>query len=430
MNLALWPYLALTSLGYGLICPGAALLRLTGRDRRKLSQRLGRYEPESLKKNGPRIWMQAVSVGEVHLAAGLLAELKKRRPELDLVLSATTKTGRAEAERLTAGTARVVYFPFDTYPGAGGAVRSIDPDLLVLVETELWPLILTRVLAHGARVALVNGRISDKTARGYRFLSPWFRPLLRRFDKVGAVGERDAARLINLGVGRDRITVTGNAKQDSLAFRADEAEARSLRDRLGLAGKPVWVAGSLRAGEEETVIAAFKTVLRSVPEAVLVAAPRHPERVAVLAGMLKSAGLDFHLRSELNGRPPLPKPVIILDTMGELLAVYGSAWVALVGGGLSPHGGHNPLEPAYWDKPVILGPHMDHFAEPAGKLLAAGGAVEVDGAGELARRVTSFLTDESLRIETGRIAGAVCRQKSGAFERSVDLILETLDLKG
>ena len=224
MNISLWPYLALTSLGYGLAYPGAALLRLAGRDRRGLSQRLGRVEPGLPHKDGPRIWMQAVSVGEVHLAAGLLAELKKRRPGLDLVLSTTTETGRAEAGRLMAGTARVVYFPYDTYPGARRAVRAIDPDLLVLVETELWPLILARVLDHGAGVAMVNGRISDNSARGYRFLAPWFRPLLARFRRVGAVGEEDAERLVNLGVSRDRLKVTGNAKQDSLAFRADRAQ--------------------------------------------------------------------------------------------------------------------------------------------------------------------------------------------------------------
>ena len=430
MNLLLWPYLALTSLGYGLVVPGAALLRSGNGARRDLGQRLGRYGRLPAGPGGPRVWMQAVSVGEVHLAAGLLKELKARRPELDLILSTSTTTGRAEARRLAGRAARVIYFPWDTYPGAVRAVSRIAPDLLVLVETELWPAIISRVLGSGARAVIVNGRISDGSDRGYRLLAPLFRPLLARFHGVGAVGPRDAERLINLGARPERVAVTGNAKQDSLGFRADEEQVRSLGRTLGLSGRPVWVAGSIRAGEEETVVSAFQMVRREVPEAVLVAAPRHPERNGVLAAMLKKAGLEYHLRSELNGTPPKPRPVIILDTMGELLAAYGSAWVALVGGGLAPKGGQNPLEPAYWSKPVIMGPHMEHFAEPAERLLAAGGAVTVQGAEELSRRVIEFLTDQALRDNTGRNAGAVCRRRSGAFERSVELILNALDLKG
>jgi len=431
MNPALWPYLAGTTLVYVFIGGWWKVLELTGRGREEHRQKLGFHPARPGLAPRRAIWVQAVSVGEVRLAAGFLSEIRKRRPELELILSTGTRTGQAEARRLAGGFCRVIYFPLDTWPGVRRALRNLKPELFVLVETELWPIFLAQALELGTKVALVNGRISDRTARAYRFLAPVFRPLLSRFSRVAAVGPRDAERLVRLGAREGRLVVLGNAKKDSLVLQADPEGAEELGRRLGLAGRPVWVAGSVRPAEEEAVISAFKKVRQKLPQAVLAIAPRHLERVPALVRLLEAAGLSYLRRSRLNGgrglsEEELGRPVVILDTLGELFSLYRSGEVAFVGGGLAPLGGHNPLEPAFWDRPVLLGPHMDHFADPTRTLLAAGGAFQVEDEQELAEKVEDLLTDPELRERMGRAAGKVCRRTDGAFERTVELILETL----
>ena len=432
MNPALWPYLAGTTLVYPFIGAWWKALELTGRGLEEHRQKMGFHRTGSGRTGQRTIWIQAVSVGEVRLAVGFLDELRRRRPELGLILSTGTRTGQAEARRLAGDFCRVVYFPLDTLPGVRRALATLRPELFVLVETELWPIFLARALESGVKVALVNGRISDRTARAYRFLAPVFRPLLGRFSRVAAVGDRDAVRLARLGAREERLLVLGNAKKDGLSLQADPEGAEELGRRLGLTGRPVWVAGSVRSAEEEAVISAFGRVRRSLPRAVLAIAPRHLERVPALIGRLEEAGLDYFRRSGLdNGRSPKGKEprssVVILDTLGELFSLYRAGKVAFVGGGLAPLGGHNPLEPAFWEKPVLMGPHMGHFGEPAGKLIHAGGAAQVADEKELAHKVTELLGDDELRKRMGRAAGRVCRQKDGAFERTVELILAALE---
>ncbi|MBW1713084.1 MAG: glutamine-hydrolyzing carbamoyl-phosphate synthase small subunit [Deltaproteobacteria bacterium] len=364
-------------------------MRLVGQGQAEHRQRLGHHPAGSEAKDRARIWMQAVSVGEVRLAVGLLQELKTVRPELELILSTGTRAGQAEAAKLAGHLARVVYFPLDAYFSVRRALKNLRPDLVVLVETELWPIFLWQALTSGVKMALVNGRISDKSAGTYRFLAPGFRPLLRRFSRVAAISPLDADRLRGLGVPDERLIVTGNAKSENLARQADPEAAEALGRVLGLAGRPVWVAGSIRSGEESIIIQAFKEVCREVPGAVLVIAPRHLNKIRVLTQALNRAGLSYRRRSLVDGGQAGDSQVVILDTMGELFALYSWAWVALVGGSLAPLGGHNPLEPAYWSKPVLFGPHMNDFTETARMLLETGGASQVNGSQDLARQVTA-----------------------------------------
>lgn len=428
MNPTLWPYLVGTGLAHGLIVPWWGFLRLIGRDSPHRRQRLGRYPEARPAGSGTRLWMQAVSVGEVRLAAALLGALKDRRPDIDLILSTGTSTGQAEARRLAGDLARVVYFPLDTPPSVRRALSCLSPDLAVMVETELWPNFLREAGRRGIGLALVNGRISDRSDRSYRRLRPFFRPLLSRFRTVGAISQKDARRLTGLGAPAERTVVTGNAKAASLGLQADPQKAARLGRELGLDGRPVWVAGSIRSGEERIVIEAFKKVLETRPETVLVLAPRHLDKAEAMTRELEMAGLDYTRRTEPGGEAQTR--VLVLDTLGELFQVYYSARVALVGGGLMPLAGHNPLEPAFWHKPVLFGPHMDSFAGQAEALVSAGGGLVIEDARELARAVIELLGDDDRRQAMGRAAGKVCAADGQGFERTIDLLVDLVDMKG
>ncbi len=430
MNPTLWPYLAGTALAYGLVAaPLWGVLRLTGQDTEEYAQRLGFYRLPP-RGAGERLWMQAVSVGEVRLAATLIDGLRARRPGLEVVLSTGTRAGFREAQRLLGGLAEVIYFPVDSPICVRRALKAVRPDMVAILETELWPAFLRQALADGAKVVLLNGRISDRTARVYRHLAPMFRPLLREFSGAAALTEKDAARLIHLGVRPERVMVTGNAKSDSLPVQADEAAAERLGRELDLIGRPVWVAGSIRTGEDELVAQAFKRVLAVEPKAVLVLAPRHLRRLERMVKSLEQAGLSHELRTRLTNGRPRRAPVVILDTMGELFPLYRSAWVALAGGSLVPLGGQNPLEPAYWGVPVLFGPHMDDFAEASERLISAGGAEVVTDARQLAERVSEHLTKPELRRRTGEAARRAFLAQSGAAGKAIDLIIRVLDGKG
>ncbi len=432
MNPIFWPYWAGSALAYGLIAaPMWAVLRLLGVGREEYSQRLGIYPHLQRPKPRParRVWLHAASLGEVRLAFGLLQALHQARPELSLVLSTGTKAGRSEADRLARGLAEVIYFPFDSPVCVRKALRAIRPEMIVLLETELWPIFLELALKNGVKVALINGRISDRTSAAYRYLAPGFRPILKRLSLVGAISAIDASRLRHLGVPVDRLIVTGNAKMDSLISQADPAAAARLAAALDLDERAVWVAGSIRPAEEPVIINAFRRVRKALPEAVLVIAPRHLRRVKSLSQLLSRAGLDHQLRSLINGRQSRVAPVIILDTMGELFGLYRSARVALSGGSLVPLGGQNPLEPAFWGVPVLFGPHMDDFAEASTRLLESGGARLVS-AEDLADQVIDLMTDRGLNERMGRAARLSCQEQLGAVERSVEIILQALDQKG
>jgi len=433
MNPLWWPYLATGCLAYTLgAAPLGGVLRLVGRQQEEVSQRLGFY-PASLALEaevGGRLWMQAVSLGEVHLAVALLKELAQAKPKLGLVLSTSTRAGYQEATKLAGGLAKVIYFPLDTLVSVRRAFKAVRPELIVLLETELWPLFLDAAFRGGVKVVLANGRVSDRTAGVYRFLAPFFRPLLARISRAAAVSQRDADRLRHLGVPPDRLVVTGNAKPESLIARADPGAAFRLGRELGLTGRPVWVAGSIRSGEIKMVIEAHRLVRTASPETILIIAPRHLKRVKKLSRSLNQAHLAFERRSRLN-RPLSPQiPVLILDTMGELFDFYASAQVALTGGSLVPLGGQNPLEPAHWGVPVLFGPHMGDFQEAADKLLAGGGAREVRTSADLAQAVTALLTDEEQASRMGACALAVCQRQGGAIKKTVDLVIQTLDQKG
>ncbi len=400
-----------------------AAMRARGADGRlEWAERLARRLPD-VPAGGA--WIHGASVGEVRIVRGLAARLREERVRLPLAVSAYTASGRAQLPAPPDVDASF-FVPLD-FPGPTWRVLdALRPAVLVLIETELWPNLLHAAGAGGVAVAIVNGRLSEERMLRYRRLARLYRPLLGRVAVVGAQSEADAARFGELGVPPRAISVTGNVKYDLPVPPLDPA---TLRDRLGLAARrPVFVAGSTAPGEEALVLDAFAIARRAAPELLLVLAPRHVARAAEVAAVVAARGLEL-VRYASPGTVGPRTAVLLIDTLGDLPALYGLAALAFVGGSLTPVGGHNVLEPAVCGVPVLFGPHVDHFREPAEALLRSGGGRCLPEAAALGHEVTRLLADSAARHEMGRRAREVVEANRGALERSVALLLALLDAR-
>ena len=375
-------------------------------------ERLGRRLPAAPPGG---LWLHGASVGEARLVARLASAVRSRRPGLPMYASATTVAGRAGLPAPPAVDA-AFFVPLD-FRGLGSRVLgALRPAALVLVETELWPNLLHETLSAGVPIVVLNGRLSARRMRRYRRLGGLYRPLLARVAAVGAQSEADAQRFVELGAPHPRVRVTGNLKYDLVPPPGGR----------GVAARPTFVAGSTAPGEEAAVIEAFRRARATTTDLLLVLAPRHLNRVAEVDALVRSSGLTL---VRLGAGAPIEglTDVLLVDTLGDLPALYRDARVAFVGGSLVPVGGHNLLEPAAAGVPVLFGPHVDHVAEPAAALERAGGGRRVRDAAELAAALGTWLADDRLRVEAGEAARQVVESNRGAVERSVGLLLETLD---
>ena len=395
---------------------------------------LGSYRELRAIEGSPRIWIHAASYGEVATLPRLVAGARERYPRACLAVSVMTATGLRAARRTLEGIDAAFYLPYDLPWVARRLVRAIRPDLFVTVETEIWPNYLRQARRFGARVLMVNGRISTRSFPLYLRLRGLFSRVLACYDRLAAIGRGDAERLVRMGAGPERVTVTGNMKFDLVIEGVRPEAAAILRDRLGLApDAPVLVAGSTRPGEEEPLLEAYRALLAHHPDLRLVIAPRHIERAAAVAALVKAAGFTPLLRSGPadGGSPGDAGPrggragkVIILDTMGELMAAYGLATLAFCGGSLVPLGGQNPLEPAAWGKVVLHGPHMENFPEGAALLAEAGAGLAVRDAGALAEAAGRLLADGEGREERGRAGREAVLAHGGASARNLAFLVE------
>jgi 3-deoxy-D-manno-octulosonic-acid transferase len=414
-------YSAVLAVGFVLTLPWFLWKgRATGKYFRTFRERMGRL-PVYLNIDSDRsIWIHAVSVGEVLATRPLIPALKQRYPNHKVFLSTTTLTGNAVAQKSLRGVDGLFFAPFD-FPGpVKKALETLNPSLLVIVETEIWPNLIHEAHRRGTRIAIVNGRISPRSYAGYRRISRLLRPVLAEVDVFLMQGEAHAERIRGMGAPPDRVRVTGNLKFDAVeASRTPERLARIL-DGEARRDRPLWVAGSTVHGEEEIVLEAYHHVRERVPQTGLVLAPRHPERFAEVPALVESAGFRCLRRTALDPGGWRDGEVVLLDTLGELAQLYPLAAVVFVGGSLVPSGGHNILEPAVAGKPVIVGPHMQNFQEIADKFRAEGALVQVDGALELAREVTSLLTDDVRRRSLGERAKSLVDRNRGALSATID----------
>lgn len=411
--------LALLAVGY---LPTALYRRLARGVPLNLRARLGwDGAPPS---GAPTAWVHAVSVGEAIAAEPLVAGLRRMYPELPVIVSTVTETGARIVRERFAGVAAHRFFPLDLPGAARRTVRAINPAVLVCMETELWPNMLRAVARRGVPVMIANGRLSDRSFRGYRLVSRFLRPMLDDIRIFGMQSEEDARRIIALGARPERVFVTGNVKTEP---RPDTPGSVEIWHRLlGLGkGQRVWIAGSTHRGEEEMVLDAHRVARHSCPDLVLVLAPRHPERVPEVLGLLRARSWSAVRRSDLP-RERTRDAVIVLDTVGELAQLYGLADVVFMGGSLVEAGGHNMLEPALRRKPVLFGPHTTNFREPAAVLVGSRGGIVVHDAGELGAQLKRLLADASLRAELGGAAYDAVAARHGAVRATLELVTRLL----
>ncbi len=390
-----------------------------GKYRRGIGERFGRAAPWT--GAAAPIWLHAVSVGEVMAAAPLARLIRMRHPDVPLVVSTTTETGRGVAEQRIPAD-RFLFFPLDFGWAVRPALTRVRPRLVLLTETELWPNFLAACSARGIPVVLINGRISPRSFPRYRLVRAWFGRVLGQVRLFCMQSAEDAERMRALGARADRVRVTGNLKYDLPAVEG-ASEPPAMRAALGLLPSTrLVVAGSIHRGEDEAVLEAFRSVSASRPNLCLLVAPRHPERLDEVERVVRGAGVPCVRRSRLPAEAPSAGGVVLLDTMGELSRLYAAASVVFVGGSLIPHGGQNILEPAAHGRPVIHGPHMANFAEMRDLFRAATAAVEVvDGAG-LAVALASLLDDPAYADRMGQAGRAIVEAQRGATERTADLV--------
>jgi 3-deoxy-D-manno-octulosonic-acid transferase len=419
-------YSVLLTIGFALALPWFLWKgRSTGKYLRTFRERMGRL-PVYLNVDGDRsIWIHAVSVGEVLAARPLVPALRERFPGHRLFLSTTTVTGNAVAKRSVRGVDGLFYAPFDFPRPVRQALEVLNPSLLVLVETELWPNLIHEARRRGTRVALVNGRISPRSFPRYLRVRRFLARVLCEIDLFLMQGEAHAERIRSMGAAEDRVRVTGNLKFDAVEpERLPERLARLIQG--GAQPRPLWVAGSTVGGEEELVLSAFHRVRERVPQARLLVAPRHPERFAAVPSLVEAAGFRCLRRSALDPLAWRDGEVLLLDTLGELAQVYALASVVFVGGSLVPAGGHNILEAAVAGKPVVVGPHMENFQEIADQFRSESALVQVASPDELAREVSALLLDEGRRRGLGERARDLVDRNRGALLRTTDALSSLL----
>ncbi|MBN1458602.1 MAG: 3-deoxy-D-manno-octulosonic acid transferase [Armatimonadetes bacterium] len=382
--------------------------------------------PRLPKGAGPRIWVHAVSAGEMAAARPVLTELRRRFPKAGIALSTHTDTGLEVARKSCAEADVIFHFPFDWPDVTAIALWRILPDLIVVVEKELWPNFLGTGRLLGARIVAVNGRVSDRMLRRARWAPGFVRWLYLLPDRLCVQSDEDARRLRALGLdGDSRIVVAGNTKVDTLADR-DQAVESTLASELEIAPGETWlVAGSTHPGEEERILEAFARVREEVSTARLLLAPRHLERVPQVSALLAERGLQVVRRSD--GRHEHPEAVVVLDTMGELRAAYAFATVGFVGGTLVPVGGHNLLEPPAAGVPVAFGPHTENCPDTAALVLDAEVGVRVDDADALAVAFLRFARDPELRADTAHRAEDLIQAQRGASARCVAVAAALLE---
>ncbi len=427
MNPLYATYTALTS---GILISGLPFFwlysRLTGRYRRGLGERLGiipRKETQTL-TGSPRIWIHAVSLGEVKVAASIVEFLTRLLPGCSIIVSSTTDHGIDLARATFGEDVLVVYAPIDAIFSVRASLSRLRPDVLVFLETEIWPVWITQARRMGIKTAFVNGRISVRSIGSYLRCRSFFRDLLRNVDVFSMISQEDAERIQAMGAPPHKVKVNGNAKYDILAAQTNPGMESEMRRILNLEpAHPVFVAGSTRGGEEDMVLNAYERILTEFPDTILVVAPRHIERTAEIESLVRRRGLGYHLWSELEAETSKrTKPVVIMNTFGELFKVYSVGTIVFCGASLVPLGGQNPLEAAIWGNLVFYGPSMEDFLDAKALLEEGGGGITVSSPDMLAEKALWFLCRPDVLKTHGLKAKEAVMKNQNASERHADVI--------
>lgn len=415
----------LLDLGYataGLLASPWLLFKLAtdGRWRHRLGERFGGL-PAS-EEGGPVVWFHAASVGEVNLVKPLLARLQASKPSLRFLVTTNTRAGRDNAEKAGMSTS---YFPLDLSCAVGRALKRVRPAAVILVELEVWPNFARACAKRGVPLAVVNGRMTERSFRRYRRFRGLFGGAFRSLAAAGAQSEESAARLRELGTS---TVVTGNLKYDAAIGFDPASEERAWRERLGFGDAPVLVAGSTHEPEERILAETWRRLRKSHPALRLVLAPRHLERAGEVQKAVESLGVACYKRTQITAPPP-SDGVVLLDTVGELSRLYAAATAVFIGGTFCERGGQNMLEPAALGKPIVSGPSLANFREIAGTLVEAGGMRVFDNPVEMGAALGQLLAEPERARAAGERARAAVEAGRGAIEATLRL-LEKDVLKG
>ena len=425
-------YNALLGLGALFLVPYYTVkIAVTGKYRKSVAGKMG-FIPHDLvvsMKGRPRVWIHAVSVGEVTAAAPIVASLRAALPEACIVLSTSTETGQEMAGRLVPEATARIYYPLDIPMVVKKVIGLVRPDVFVITETELWPNFIRQCGRLGIAVVMVNGRISPRSFGRYAQTRLFWERVLRGVEKIGVISEVDAERVQSMGAAPKKVQVLGNAKYDGLASRVNPALKEEMARAIGAGESSSYlVAGSTHEGEEEIVFSVYRKLLEDHPDLRLIVVPRHIERGEAVAALSRQKGFEDAVRmTEIRaGRKPSGERVVIIDVIGELFKVYGLATVVFCGGSLVPKGGQNILEAAAWGKVVLYGPSMDDFRDEKAMLEEAGAGITVRNGEELHERVDGLLRNPDELEQRGSRGRLKVMANRGASKRYADLIIETL----
>ncbi len=395
-----------------------------GKSRRGIRERLGYYTDEQLQqvRENQVIWIHAVSVGETRAAMPLISALRQRYPEHLILVTNVTETGHAVALDNTK-VDLCLFFPFDFSWAVRKSLELIRPQIILIVETEIWPNFVRQANTLDIPLMLVNGRLSDRSFPRYRMIRVLLRPILQCFSFFCMQSQADADRIITLGAASERVENCGNLKFDHQILNLSEKDTAEIKALYRIPEQPlVLVAGSTHEGEDRQLLEAFQSVGAAIQRPLLlVLVPRHPERRRDIQSLLKEMSISGRLRSELNREDRLLSAgeVLIGDTLGEVLPLYSIANLVFVGGSLVPVGGHNLLEAALASKPVVFGPHVHNFKEISTKLIRAGAGIKVEDAGQLVQVLVTMLGDPGRCRAMGEAGRALIAENVGATERTM-----------
>ena len=405
------------------------LLRLLWRSlaapayRQRIFERFGFAQCHPVDKT---IWIHAVSVGETLAAAPVVTELLRRYPNYRIVMTTTTPTGSERVQALFGDQVHHVYAPYDLPGSVQRFLKSVRPNLLIIMETELWPNMLHYTHRMGCKSLLANARMSARSARGYLRFPGLTQTMLTNISQIAIQTSSDSKRFLEMGLAEKSATVTGSIKFDVDLSEEQRQKASQLSEFWGSGQRAVFLAASTHEGEDEQILDAFTELKAKLPNVLLVLVPRHPERFSQVLTLCQLR--NWHVLTRSSGiRPNQSVDILLGDTMGELPLFFGAAWVAFIGGSLIDHGGHNMLEASAWSVPVLSGPHVFNFLEIGQKLEQAGALEFVGNSSELNQSLCRLLTDQALRESMGAAGSAIVEQNRGATDKLLALIDTQID---
>lgn len=402
------------------------ILRLMWRSRRapayakRLMERFAHFDTPNYSHS---IWLHAVSMGEFMAATALIKALKQAYPDVPLVITTTTPTGSERVQTLLGDSVFHVYAPYDLPSVVHRFLNKTNPLVAIIMETELWPNILQGCASRNIPVFIANARLSPKSAKGYKKIMPLSRYMCQRISRVGAQTKSDLDRFVSIGMSRDHVQITGNLKFDQKIPQSVEEIAGQLKKQWGVS-RPVWVAASTHEGEEQIILAAHRVILQTIPDALLLIVPRHPERFVSVFSLTQK--MEFLSARRSCNDVNMQTQVLVGDTMGEMMSFYAAADLAFVGGSLVPIGGHNLLEPAAIGLATLTGPHVFNMHDVTHAMIERGATKWVHNTEELQNKVLQLLQDGPLRCHMGEIAQKIIADNQGAVDNHIAVIDQLL----